>query len=285
METKKFRNPMAYVEGHYSRVEPYPRERLVTEEPDVVLTKSVVYRYTSDLVDTLLLYRGEVYEGDFDTRASIPGIYFKRLAHGRHRIIIVWPRTAEQKEEFNVAKGKDVVAAVIGHDFIADDFLDNDLKASDLGGDVYLPPIHAADDFMNKIVKLGIRMKNAPFEPYGRRMEAMAVDRQKAVERSNIRNNTKRRHRANSTMSPSKALQDAATWQLEMCVGIRNMPGAMHPMDIDDNDLLVIYPNGFPFDISEMNIIDVTDLVAKAISESSTGIESDEEATEEEEDN
>ena len=66
-------------------------------------------------------------------------------------------------------------------------------------------------------------------------------------------------------MTPSKFKQYSETWQLEPVFLLRDMPGAMHKMNLPPNTLLAVYPEGIAFDIKEHNIVDATDLLARAI--------------------
>ena len=108
-----------------------------------------------------------------------------------------------------------------------------------------------------------------------KRMAALAVDQRRSIEGNNIKNNAVRRHRDNTAMSPSKALQDSDAWQLDLVVGLRNRPGAMHAIQgVPDDAVLLIYPNSAPFDLKEATLINAEDLITQAISETSEGIES-----------
>ena len=181
-----------------------------------------------------------------------------------------------EKNDYRIDKAKSLAAAVIDGDYDPASFIDSRLSATDVGKNAYLPPIRVEDDFLNKLIKLAIRQKAAPLEPYGKRMAALAVDQRRSVEGNNIKNNAVRRHRENTAMSPSKALQDADAWQLDLVVGLRNRPNAMHDIQgLPDNGVLLIYPNSLPFDLKEMKLINAEDLVNQAISETSEGIETD----------
>ena len=277
MNKPKLNVAMAYIDGRYYKVEDYPLDPwagLIEESPATLLKKGVVYRYETDLTRGLFPFRGEVMD-DFDRKTSPVGIYFKRKSHGRFKIVVVRPRTINEKQDYALTKEQSLAVAIMDGDYKADNFVDARLTASDVGKDAYFPPVRAGDDFLNKIVKLAIRMKAAPLEPYGKRMAALAVDQRRSVEGNNIKNNAVRRHRDNMAMSPSKALQDSDAWQLELVVGVRNMPGAMHRIQgIPDDGVLLIYPNSAPFDLKEATLINAEDLISQAIAETSEGIDS-----------
>lgn len=278
MKKPKLDVSMAYVDGKYYKVEDYPldpwADGIVDESPATILKKGVIYRYETDITRGLFPFRGEITE-DLDMRTAKVGIYFKRRSHGRFKIVLIRPRTAAEKEDYSISKVKSLTAAVMDGDYTPDDFVDSRLYASDIGKDAYFPPIRTGDDFLNKLVKLAIRMKAAPLEPYGKRMAALAVDQRRSIEGNNIKNNAVRRHRDNTAMSPSKALQDSDAWQLDLVVGLRNRPGAMHAIQgVPDDAVLLIYPNSAPFDLKEATLINAEDLITQAISETSEGIES-----------
>ena len=157
-------------------------------------------------------------------------------------------------------------------------FADSQLNLADIGTDVYLPPIHAGDDPLNMLLKLGIRLKGASFAPYGKRLEALAVDRNGSGEKANIRNNVRRALNVNFALSPSKFCQYGDNWQFESAIILKDRPDAMHPMHIPEGKMLVIYPSGVPFDFSSEDLINSADMIATAIAESTKEIEAAEEA-------
>ena len=280
MTAPKLNVTMAYVDGRYYKVEDYPLDpwkdeimELEDGTPDAFLKKGVVYRYETDVSRGLYPFRGELTE-DMDREKAPVGIYYVKLSHSVYRIVIVRPRNATEAKEYSLNRAKNLAAAVMNGEYNPDNFVDSRLNPSDVGKDAYLPPIRTGDDFLNKIVKLAIRLKAAPLEPYGKRMAALAVDQRRSVEANNIKNNAVRRHRDNTAMSPSKALQDSDAWQLELVVGVRNAPDAMHRIQgIPDDGVLLIYPNGEPFDLKNATLINSDELLAQAIAETSDGIE------------
>lgn len=271
-----FRSLYAQIDGKNYNVEDYPFDKVDDTNAPYVLKKATAYRYVTDVSKGLYPYRG-VIEGDFNFRTAAVGIWVRKINHSHYKVIVVRPRNQREKDEYRIGKEFDVVAAMLNGDFSADQFMDNELSPADIGTSVYLPPIKADDDFLNKLMKLAIRAKGAPFEPYGKRMEAMAVDKRRSTESNNIKNNRRRSHREFRTMSADKFMQDADTWQLEPVLLLRNAPGAMHPMNIPDNALLAIFPSGNVFDINEMEIIDSTAMMNRAIAETTSQIARQEE--------
>ena len=115
--------------------------------------------------------------------------------------------------------------------------------------------MHIDDDPLNMLIKQGIRLKKAPFEPYAQRLRSLAVDKKKGVGGANMER----------ALSPTKALQFSDVWQMEPAFILRDVPGSMHPMDIPRGKMLVIYPDGIPFKIEQENLIDIRDMVDDAI--------------------
>lgn len=272
MSKKDMRTTGVYLDGTYFGViEEYPWEAVEQKGP-MALRKAVAYIYdTGFQVGGAVLeshfmfpYRG-IIEGDLSINDLDIGIWFKKIRHDKYRKIIRYPKTPREKEEYRQGKEQDIVTAVLDNKYSIDQFADMQLNLSDAGTDVYLPPIHEDDDFLNTMMKMAIRLKCASFAPYGKRLEALAVDRSKGVEGANIRNNTKRALWLNFAMSPSKFGQYGDVWQVEPAIILKDMPGAMHPMHIPEGKMLVMYPNGIEFPINSEDLIDVSDLVAEAM--------------------
>lgn len=273
MSSDFLKTTMAYLDGVPFRVEDYPWEAAEEKGPEA-FRKGVAYRYIrsitvgSSTLDTKLLlpYRGVIKMDDFSLADANVGIWYRRLSRDRYRQIIVRPRSAKEKEEYALSKERDLVAATLNHEISTDQLLDTSYNQADIGTDVYIPPMHMDDDPMNMLMKLGIRLKCAPFEPYGARMRALAVDsRKKGIEGSNIVNNNKRGLRLNRAMSPSKFMQFCDIWQLDSAIIIKDSPNAMHRMNIPEDKMLVIYPGGIPFDICQDDLIDASDMIAEAV--------------------
>lgn len=265
----------AFIDGVYYRVEDFPWKEVESKGP-YALKKGVAYRYQTDLTKGLFPYRG-IADGKFSYNTAKIGIWFRKTGHDSFKLFIIRPSTPKEANEYKLGKERDIVAAVMENEFLPDQFADSDLAAADAGVDVYRPPIRTGDDQLNQIVKLMIRAKGAPFEPYGRRLQAMAVDQRPGTERSNAKNNARRGINNNSAMSMSKATQYLDVWQGECAIVVRDAPHAMHPMKIPKGKMLVIYPNGIPFAINNEDLIDVSDMIADAIAEKDTTPDSTEE--------
>lgn len=273
---KSLKTTMARLEGSPFRVEDCSWETIMSNDPHA-LKKGVAYRVTREVgfgdsglrYGWLLPYRGTIL-GEFSYNTAKVGIWHKKIGHDRYKTIIIRPRTPKEAAEYKIGNEKDLVAATLNNEYMPDQFADNSLNLADIGTDIYRPPMHTDDDPLNMLMKIGIRLKAAPFDPYGKRLEALAVDKTKGVEGANIRNNTRRAIRLNKAMSPAKFMQYADVWQFEPAFILRDRPGSMHPMGIPDGKMLIIYPSGIPFDIDPDNLIDISDIVADAIAETSS---------------
>lgn len=259
---------------YYGVVEDYPFEA-VKEKGPAALRKAVAYRYARDiqvgdeiLSERLMLpYRGIITSEM--KRWELPiGIWLKKIGSRGYREVIVRPQTEEEAQDYAFGKEEDIVIAILENEYDPSQFADGQLNLSDIGTDIYLPPIHAQDDPLNMLLKMGIRLKGASFAPYGKRLEAMAVDRNGTGEKANIRNNIRRGLNVNFSLSPNKFCQCSDTWQFESAFILKDRSDAMHPMHLPEGKMLVIYPSGIPFDISSEDLINATDMVAEAIGES-----------------
>lgn len=244
-------------------VDDYPFEKVEEKGPEC-LKKGVAYIYDTDLTHGIFPYRG-IIDDNFSYDESPVGLYFRKK-HGKYKLVIVRPRTMQDAKQYDPANIQDLVAMTLGYGYNLNQFADNKRNMADMGSDIFLPPMHAEDDFLNTIVKLGIRKKCAPFEPYGVRLEAMAADSSSTSEGSNIKNNGKRGLYKNFTMSPSKAVQFSDVWQMEIAVILRDSPDAMHKA-LPEGKAMVVYANGEPFDINNEDLIDVSDVIDEAIAE------------------
>ena len=215
---------------------------------------------------------------DFDSSKVEPGVYFVRKKHDQYIMRVVVPRTKQDREAYRLGQERDIITAVIDRTILPDQFADVRITSADSGGASFQPPIYQEDDALNMLVKTGIRLKDAPFEPYGKRMAAMAVDKYKGIEGTNMRNNARRSFRVNHTMSATKALQYSDTFEMQLAYIIADQPGAMHPMFPDDpGAALVIYPSGIPFKIDSTKLIDASELVRIGIADTKNIEESDKE--------
>lgn len=258
------------IEGQYYSVQDFPREDINEFGPTMV-RKGVAYRYITDMITCLLPYRGMLDKHEkWNPYDSKVGFYLKKkkLTDG-YLIKCTFPRTKEEKEEYAISREKNYVQAVLEHDYAPDQFLD--LKMVATNGDAFMPGIRTEDDFLNKIMKLCIRMKEAPYDLYGKRIEAMCPPGSKPIEGTNMRNNNKRGLINNTTMSPTKYSLNSDVYQIETAIIVRDAPGAIDPI-LPNGEMLIMYPNGANFKIDPEKLVDATPLINRAIVESS-GIE------------
>lgn len=253
----------ALIDGKFYRVMDYPEELVEAEGPRV-LRKGIAYRIITDMTKGLFPYRGEV--KTFDQRICKVGIYMLKTKDGYVRRL-ARPKTKQEKEQYSLSNAKNIAAAFVNHEYTPDQFMEIDMNISS-GGKTFKPPIRDSDDMLNTAVKTAIRLKGAPFEPYGKRLEALAVDRSN-IEGVNIRNNAKRALFNNNTMSPTKALTYGDTWQFEIAIVIRDAPGAIHPM-FKDGTIMVMYPSGPEFELTPDKLVNMDEYINQAIRETST---------------
>ena len=249
-----------FIDGRFYRVEEYPTEEINKGNYDI-FNKGIAYHIKTDLVDLVLPYMGtaksrsEVLDPDTE-----PGIYRIRFKRGNYTVAIHYPGKAD-RETYSPKQTKDLVSSVIAGEYDPNQFLDIDEDM--VNGDSFMPPLHSNDDLMNRVVKTAIRLKEAPFEPYGKRLEACAMSKNKkgSTESINIKNNSKRGICKNSAMSSTKAVLYTNTWDLRFAIVVQDVPGASNPM-FENGSSLVIYSNGVPFDIDQNKIITVQQALA-----------------------
>lgn len=292
MKKDEFKTTGIYLGNtYYGIIEDYPFDKVKEKGPDA-LRKAVAYRYYKEIavgdktliMDYVMPYRGIITDDMLESDLSI-GIWFKRIARNKWREIIIRPKTPKEKEDYSSGREFNLMAAILDGEISPDDYIDNQLTPSDIGSDVYMPPIHAEDDALSMILKLAIRLKGASFAPYGKRLEAFAADSSDSSGKANAKNNTRRALDKNNTTSSNKFCFYANTWQVEPAIVLRDMPGAMHPMHIPEGKMLVIYPTGMPYPISSEDLLDITDMVADAIYNSDNGQDSTEDKNEKTEEN
>lgn len=268
------------IEGKLYNVQDYPRKEAEKEGPDI-LRKGTAYRIVTDITRGVFPYRGTIHKHEHWTPYQAKtGLYLQELSDGTYRTRISYPKTAKEKEGYSLSNIKDIAAAILDNSDTIDQFYDIHLNVSDYG-EVYHPPMHSDDDPLNMIMKAAIIIKEAPFEPYGKRLEALATDRSHGSEGSNIRNNAKRAFRTNTTMSPSKFILYADNWQLDAAIILKDREGAMHPM-FTNGEMLVLFPNSEPFEIDSSKLINAYDTIQQAIVETNSEEASDKNESEDE---
>lgn len=258
--------PMTIIDGVAYRVEPYPSLAEWREYGLDCFKKAVAYQIDSDLTHLVLPYRGFINDVDqFSFKEAEPGIWtYKKNKKLYHRI--VRPHGKKELEKYSSDRVLDIMVAVKNGQIPSDQFMDLRIGGADIGSDIYSPPLHIDDDALNLLIKTAIRLKSAPFEPYGKRMEAMVTKKYHGNEGINARNNFRRAMQLNRSMSPSKALQYSDVYQLELAYIIKDQDGAMHPM-FDDGEMMIIYPNGHEFPIDPTKLISASEYIDAGITE------------------
>ena len=228
------------------------------EGPDVFRLNNA-YRINTDMTKGIFPYRGVIKKGTkWGHRSGKPGIYLKKDEYERWHMKLIYPENKQEAEQYKLSKEKDMVAAIIGNDIDPNEFKELSVDASK--GDSFIPPIKTNDDFLNKIIKMGIRLKDAPFAPYGKRLKALAINKSNGIEGTNMMNNIKRGILINHAMSPSRAIICADTWELDVAVIVRDRPGAANPM-FEDGSMMVISPNSERFEIAQDLLINTNDMI------------------------
>lgn len=265
---------MAFLEGKPYRVMDFPYDEVEKKGPHI-LRKGMAYRINTDMTKGLFPYRGIIDLDEHWSSYQAPvGIYFKETKSGKYKMRIAYPHSKKEKQEYSLDREQSIMAGVINQSFALDQFT-NISSSIGVDGEAFMPPIHVDDDFLNTILKTAIRLKEAPFEPYGKRLEALAVDRSKGVEGQNIRNNSKRAVVNNKACSASKFRVYTDVWGLEAVIIVRDAPDAEYRMFPDDS-ALVLFTNGIPFEIKPEKLIDVSEYVSSGIANSNRTDESEE---------
>lgn len=261
----KLSSPGLMINGKYYRVMDFPREKVEAEGPGCLM-KAVAYRIKTQLTDGLFPYRGIV-ENDhpITPRNSEVGIYFRKKKNRKsYTMIIRRPMTKKEKEAYSIQNEMDVAVAFVDRTMSVDQ-LTNISASVGMDGKAFRPPIRAEDDMLNKVMKMCIRLKNAPFEPYGKVLEG-SVGKTKSAEGTNIRNNTRRMLYVNSALSGSKYALCSDVWQLDTAIIVKDAPNAIYPM-FENGEMLILYPNGYKFDIDPSKLVDAEDMIEAAINE------------------
>lgn len=256
----------ATIEGKYYRVMDFPYQEVEEKGPDI-LRKGIAYRIDTDITKGLFPYRGIVGRREaINRKTARVGIYMKHLGGDQYAMRIVRPHTKKEQAEYKLGEEYNIAAAIVSGQVSPSDLIDTQIVTSVVSSDdMFKPPVRAQDDPLNTIIKMGIRLKNAPFGPYGKRMEAVAVDKS-GIEGTNTKNNNRRGYFKNATMSPTKAQFNADVWGFDLVFLLRDKPGTPYPM-FKDGEMLAVFASGPPFEIDPSKIVDARELIRDAIQE------------------
>lgn len=258
------RASIAIVDGKTYTVDDLPSdERVRTMGPDA-FKRGVVYRLPVCL-GGLYPYRGITDDG-FSRNTSDVGIWLRRIGHGIYEMVYVNPRSKKEQALYSAKNEQRLLAGLLEGDY--NDSLLEIGPGTPLynGGDAYMPPIHADDNSLHKLMKIAIRKVNMPLSAYRKRIVALSNPGNKSGGTSIIGNLT-RRHKNDRAMSADKFQHDATAWGMRWAVVLQSEPDCEAPMNIPDNSALVVYPNGTPFDINSLNLIDIAPMVSQAVAE------------------
>lgn len=250
------------------RIMDFPREAALEFGPNA-LSKGVAYRIVTEMTSGLFPYRGLINKGTKWSPYTAPvGVYLKPRPTGGYWIRISYPHNKKERAMYALDQAKDWKVAALDREHPTEQFID--LHVTETTGDAFMPPIRYGDDYLNKAIKLAFRLKGAPFEAYGQRLEAMTVDRSRRTGGVNNKNNSKRGLLNNETMSPTKSVTYSDAGELELCLIVKDAPGSAYPMFPGEPDkALMVFPMGMPFKIVPEQLVEATDLVNEAIADSS----------------
>lgn len=263
MKKHPFNQEVILIGGKLYRVEDYPTKEMIQERNEQAFKKGFAYRYQTSLQNRIYPYLGIIEDPEDLSMAKSPvGIYHVRRGKKLY-LRIVFPRTKKEAELYASENERSVMSAV-SDAYERNQFVDAVMSAGDAGLYSFIPPIHADDDMLNRTIKFAIRLKDAPFEPYGKRLETLAVEKGHGMEGTNIKNNGKRGLRLNRAMSAGKAMQFAETWQFNLAILVTDQPDAMHPIS-ENGEIYIYYPFGKPFPVDPDKLIDIGPMIEQAI--------------------
>lgn len=258
------RASIAIVDGKTYTVDDLPSDAKVLASGPDAFKRGVVYRLP-EWLGGLYPYRGVVDDG-FSRNTSAVGIWLRRIGHGRYEMVYVNPRSKKEQALYSPKNEQRLLAGLLEGDY-NDSLIDIGPGTPMYNGDdAYMPPIHADDNALHKLMKIAIRKVGMPLSAYRKRIVALSNPGNKSGATSVIGNLT-RRHRNDRAMSADKFQHDATAWGMRWAVILMSEPGCDAPMDLPENSALVVYPNGVPFDINSLNLIDIGPMVAKAVAE------------------
>ena len=262
------------IDNIYYRVLPLPDEKEITENGPDLLHKGVAYIVNSPLTDGWLLpYHKEIEDPSEIKRV---GLYLYQLKNGSYLLYPNYPRKKEEAEKYKLSNMKNIAVAMLNNE-ITPNRLTNISGMIGVEGERFRPPIRLEDDASNKLMKLAIREKNAPFEPFGKLLEFSESHRGRTPEGVNAKNNAKRGLNTNTAMSFSKFDLYASIWGLDYAFIIKDSDDCIYPLFPEDSDKCYIYyPRGNKFDIDPTKLIDVSDKIEEAIAETSMNNEEEE---------
>lgn len=254
------------------RVLPFPWAKFNKNGPDA-LDKVVAYTFEGLSKGYVFPYRG-IWEGkEWSVDNTKVGIYAIKRRKNDYYIRLRRPKTKEETQVYTVERARNAAAAVLNREYPTDKFT-NIIQSVGLDGKAFMPPVRSDDDALNALIKTAMRLKAAPFSPYGKMLETYSVSTNPA-EGANRKNNSKRSLYKNDTMSMNKAIMYANIWGLDMALVIKDAPDALYPM-FEEGTQLVYYPTGHEFKLDVKNMKPAKDYIEQAIEESAESVDEDE---------
>lgn len=257
MDKKQFQMLSTIIDGKFYRIEEFPHEDIRHKHYNK-LQKGIAYHLYDSIMDYVLPYRTiiETYKELYEEERK-PGIYLIGTRTKIRGYDIILPKTTNERADYSYGNRKNIAAAIVNGEYDKDQFA-HYTNEMDLNGDAFIPPLLADDDPLNRIMKIAIARKNVSYEAYSPRLEALAANKGKGVEGANLKNNTKRALKVNRTMSITKALMLAQTYDLDIAIIIKDLPNRPNPI-LESDKALVIYPLN-EFDINPDDLVNVDEL-------------------------
>lgn len=220
--------------------------------------KGNAYVEVSDVLGSWVLpFRGFVDALNEVSYMDPPGIYARKDNKTKYRII--YPTAKEAKEIYTLDRVCNIIKDVTDNTkFGTENFVDTSTQIIG-SGDWFQPPVREGDDAMNAIVKTAISLKQVPYNAYTGKLKYYAVGDGNSSEGINVKGNTKKSLLQNTRMSTGKATYYCKSFDLQLGIVVRDVPGAPNPM-FEDGSMLVIYPND-EFDIDPSKLVKVSEIL------------------------
>ncbi len=254
IEMKPLEQTMITLDGKSYRVEDFPEDDISS------LRKGIAYRIKRFLGNGIFPYKGKVTRDEINADLDV-GIYTYESKSGDTKLYIKYPKNKKENSEYRHTKERNVLAGIVDGEYKPDDFVNIGLTLE--SGNAYKPPLHRDDCPMNTLVKVALRLKEAPWELYSRRLKSLAVNA-RSTDGANIANNTRRALSMNRAMSSNQAVKITDISDLEMAFIIRDAPDASFPM-FSDGEMLLIFPNGKEFKIDPDKLINIGSYVKEGL--------------------
>ena len=246
------------------RVLPFPFEKFQKKGPDA-LDKVVAYTFDGLSKGYVFPYRG-IWDNneEWNSNNTKVGVYVIKKK-GQYKYRLRRPNNKDEANTYAEARAKNAAAAVLNREYPTEKFT-NIIQSVGMDGKAFMPPVRQDDDALNSLIKTAMRLKAAPFSPYGKMLETYATSTNPA-EGANRKNNSKRSLYKNDTMSMNKAVMYANIWGLDVALIIKDAPDTLYPM-FEDGTQLIYFPTGHEFKLDLSRLKPAKTYIQKAIEES-----------------